>query len=254
MTRHFLLISILLVNLCSQVVQADENYEQAIANWSKVLVKYVDTAGRVDFSALAQNREALDDFVAYIASTSPKSAPELFPEQQDRLAYHLNAYNALAMQGVIEKGIPSGFTSFFKRAAFFKFRKITIGGKKTSLYDYENGVIRAFNEPRIHFALNCMVKDCPRLPREPFLANTLDEQLNSVTREFFNKEKHLRLDREKGIVYLSEILDFYTEDFVSSGRAQDLLSYVNNYLDIPAPDSYRVKFIKYDWRINSQAQ
>ena len=233
-------------------VYADEAYEAALANWAVVLNKFVDDEGRVDFERLSKDRKELDTFVAYVNSTSPASHPQQFGDRDAVIAYHLNAYNALAMHGVIEKGIPSGFNSFFKRAAFFKFRKVIIGGEKTSLYDYENDVIRPMGDARVHFALNCMVKDCPRLPREPFLAASLDEQLQSASFEFFNKEKHLRLDAKKKIVHVSSILDFYTEDYVSSGKARDLVPYINQFRTSPVPEDFKVKFIPYDWTINQQ--
>jgi hypothetical protein len=53
-------------------------------------------------------------------------------------------------------------------------------------------------------------------------------------------------------LYLSSILDFYTKDFVKSGRAKDLVSYVNQYLPQAVAEDYRVKFINYDWTINQQ--
>jgi len=170
------------------------------------------------------------------------------------LAYHLNAYNALAMYGVISENIPADFDSFFKRLSFFKFRSVVIGGQKTSLQNYENDVIRLFGEPRVHFALNCMVRDCPRLPMQPFNGETLEQQLESATQEFFDKAKHIRVDEYKRILYVSKILDFYTEDFVPSGKAKDLLGYVNGYAKMKVPADYRVKFIDYNWTINQQPE
>ena len=250
--KNFLFNVVCFAVLSLPMAHADESYDVALTNWSAVLNKFVDNEGRVDFEKLAQDREQLDKFVSYIASTSPASDPARFAGRDAVIAYHLNAYNALAMHGVIEKGIPSGFNSFFKRAAFFKFRKVIIGGEKTSLYDYENDVIRPIGEARVHFALNCMVRDCPRLPREPFLAASLEDQLQSVSVEFFNKDKHLRLDPDKKIVHVSSILDFYTEDYVSSGKARDLVPYINKFRKKPVPADYRVKFIPYDWTINQQ--
>ena len=168
------------------------------------------------------------------------------------MAYHINAYNALAMYGVIERRLPKDFGNFFKRASFFKFRKIVIGGEKTSLYDYENGVIRKLDEPRIHFALNCMVRDCPRLPQQPFLADTLEQQLDEVTREFFNKDRHILIDNKQRTLHLSWIMDFYIKDFVASGKSRDLIPYVNKYSKQTVPVDYSVRFIKYDWTVNQQ--
>ena len=230
---------------------AAEDYADAVQYWSTVLEKFVDDQGRVAFSSLAQDRGDLDKFIDYLTRVSPANAPEQFDMPAKTLAYHINAYNALAMYGVIEEDIPADFDSFFKRAGFFKFRKVNIGGKKTSLYDYENKVIRPLDEPRVHFALNCMVRDCPRLPRKPFMAGELDRQLQAVTVEFFANDKHLRIENDKREVLVSEILRFYTKDFVRSNKRQDLIEYINQYRADAVPTDYKVRFIPYDWTINS---
>jgi len=80
----------------------------------------VNDRGQVDFRGLAKSPGDLKAFVDYIARVSPESDPALFPGAETRLAYHINAYNALAMYNVIDSGIPrslSGFTKlrFFRR-------------------------------------------------------------------------------------------------------------------------------------------
>ena len=97
-----------------------------------------------------------------------------------------------------------------------------------------------------------MVKDCPRLPRKAFTAVKLDMELDALTREFFSKDRHLRLDHEKKTLWVSEILKFYTRDFIASGKTQDLLSYVNKYVNKEIPEYYKVRFIPYDWTLNQQ--
>ena len=236
----------------AQIPAQEISYEAALSHWSRVLARFVDEEGRVDFHGLANDRADLDRFVEYISRVSPATHADEFDAPEQVLAYHINTYNALAMHGVLETGIPAGFTSFFSRLRFFKLRRVLIGGERTSLYDYENRVIRALGEPRIHFALNCMVRDCPRLPQEPFRADTLESQLHAATLEFFSKERHLRVDYENHEVRLSEILDFYTEDFVADGNRQNLIDYVNRYVSTPIDAAYRVQFIPYDWTINQQ--
>lgn len=252
MFKRFICVCFLAVIAYPAMATNHEDYQTALANWSRTLQMYVDEQGRTDFIALASDSDDLRDFVSFVESASPATHPELFTSADEVLAYHINAYNALAMYGVISEDIPSDFDGFFKRLSFFKLRSVVIGGRKTSLYDYENKVIRPLDEPRVHFALNCMVKDCPRLPREPFLAETLEAQLEQAAREFFAKDKHIRVDAKKRIVYVSKILDFYTEDFVSSGKTRDLKEYVNRYVEILIPEDYRVKFINYNWTINQQ--
>ena len=225
-------------------------YAEGIDAWSRVLNVYVDDQGRTDFKSLAGDTSDLDAYVNVLATNGPRSRPQLFDTPEKVLAYHINAYNVLAMHGVIEEDIPKNFSSFFKRAKFFKFRKVKLDGTTTNLYDYENEVIRPLGDPRVHFALNCMVRDCPRLPREPFDGTKLEVQLQDLTVKFFGKAKYLRIDKTKREVRVSEILKFYTEDFVRSGKRRDLISYINRYTENALPSDYRVRFIPYDWTIN----
>ena len=131
--------------------------------WGRVLEKYVDNEGRIDFSGVANDRSDLDRFVAYVYDIGPNNRPELFPTAQHLLAFHINAYNALAMHKVIETGIPESL-AVIKKIPFFALGMVRVGGMDISLYDYENNVIRALGDPRIHVALNCMSVSCPRLP------------------------------------------------------------------------------------------
>lgn len=251
LTSQLLLLFGLLAT--SQVIAQDGNvYLEHLDKWSNVLTKFVDEEGRTDFTTLAQDSSDLETFVAAIEQVSPSSHPEFFDTPSQVLAYHANAYNALAMWGIIDRGIPDNLSSFFKRASFFKLRKVTIGGEKTDLYNYENKVIRPLGEERMHFALNCMVIDCPRLPRKPFYADSLEQDLQIAAVEFFTKQKHTQVDHEEKELLLSGIMKFYTEDYVDSGKTQDLLGYVNQFREDKVPEDYRVKYLKYDWTINHQ--
>ena len=109
------------------------------AAWTKVLTRYVDDAGRIDFDSLRQNHVDLDRVVAFIAAVDPDSQPQRFPDKHSRLAFYINAYNALAMYGVVQAGVPEslgGLTKF----TFFYLRTFTIGEKSISLYKFENDV------------------------------------------------------------------------------------------------------------------
>jgi hypothetical protein len=225
---------------------------EAFDLWSSVLTRFVDEQGRTDFEALAADRSALDEFVAYVEQVSPATMPELFPRRADVLAYHLNAYNTLVMRGVIDERITDGFTSFLKRQSFFRLRRVTVGGRSMSLSTYENEVIRALGEPRVHFALNCMVRSCPRLPQHAFDADDLEAQLEAAAREFCNDPRNVRVEAAAREVWLSAIFDFYTEDFAPDGKRESLIAYVNRYRDEPIDSRLAVKFLPYDWTLNRQ--
>jgi len=97
--------------------------------WSRVLYRFVDDDGRVDFAGLSLDTADLDSFVAFVGRAGPETNPELFPNRADVLAYHLNAYNALAMRGILDAGLPDDLDGVFKRSRFFKRRKFLIDGR-----------------------------------------------------------------------------------------------------------------------------
>jgi hypothetical protein len=217
---------------------------QAQAAWARVLSQYVNERGLVDFAGLAKAPQDLHAVVRYVATTKV----ELLATPSERLSYHINAYNALSMFNVIDLGLPASNASLASRYRFFIGRKHQIGGQTQSLYDYENLVIRKLGEPRIHWALNCSALSCPVLPREPFTAAMLDAELERESRAFFANVQNLRVDHNTRTVFLSEMLNFFPEDFVPTA-APNLIAYVKRYSPMPLDESYRVEFIPYDWTI-----
>lgn len=224
--------------------------DDPIEAWARVLARFVDDSGAVAFAELADDPRDLETYVNYIARVSPASDPAAFPTADDRLAYYINSYNALAMYNVLEYGIPESL-GFFRRFAFFYRKEFTIGGRELSLYDYENEVIRPHGDERVHFALNCMTVACPVLPREPFYAEGLQAALDDAARTFFSQERNLRVDETRQTVRVSEILDFYKEDFLAV--SDSLIAYVNRYVEPDIPAGYQLEFIDYDWTVNARS-
>jgi hypothetical protein len=217
------------------------------AAWTEVLARHVDDAGRIDFDSLRQNHADLDRVVAFIAAVDPDSQPQRFPDKHSRLAFYINAYNALAMYGVVQAGVPESLGGLMK-FTFFYLRTFTVGGKSISLYKFENDVIRPLGEERVHFALNCMVVSCPRLPHVAFSAASLDGQLDTAARSFVGDTRNLWIEHAKREVWLSAIFDFYTEDFLA--RAPSLIAYVNRYRAVQVPADFKVRFLEYHWTVN----
>jgi len=221
--------------------------EAAHAAWTRVLERFVNERGEVDFRGLSRDRGDLDRYLRFVADTrlDQLAAPD------ERLAHMINAYNALSMWHVIESGIPDSHAGW-RKLVFFVFWKLPVDGRALSLYHFENDVIRPFtrslNDPRVHFALNCSAVACPELPRTPFEAESLERQLERETRAFFERPENLRIDHASRTVWLSEILDFYTEDFVPDA-APSLIAFANRYAPTPAPSDYTVRFTPYDWTI-----
>jgi Protein of unknown function, DUF547 len=221
------------------------------AAWERVLEKFVNADGQINFAGLAKDRADLDQFVAYVYAQGPNNAPQHFPTPNHVLAYHINAYNALSMYKVIDVGIPET-NAGLRKVFFFTLGNVQVGGESISLYNYENKVIRPLGDPRIHMALNCMSVSCPRLPRDVFLAETLDIQLDRETRKFFSEARNATADDVKKTFTLSEILKFFTEDFLIKDKT--LTAFVNRYRVQQVLADYKVTFFDYDWTINRQRQ
>ncbi len=224
---------------------------QAEAAWARVLDRFVDGRGAVDFKALASDRTDLDRMLRHVADTPLNR----FAGSRERLANMINAYNALSMANVIGSGLPETHAGLVAKLRFFVLRKQVIGGEAMSLYTFENDVIRPFTraigEPRVHFALNCSALACPALPRQPFRATALDAELARETQAFFARPENLRVDDAAREVWLSELLNFYPEDFVPAHGAS-LIDYVNRTLGLSLPLDYTLRFTPYDWTVAHQ--
>ena len=221
--------------------------DDALRAWATVLTRFVDERGEVDFAALARDRGDLNRYVRYVAETPPES----LPDGPARLAHFINAYNALSMFNVVDSGIPQTHAGWNK-VGFFVLRQFTVGDRAMSLRGFENDVIRPYararGDPRIHFALNCSAVACPVLPRTPFSSEGLDAELERETRAFFARPINFRIDAAMRTVWLSEILDFYPEDFVPVPAAS-LLVYANRYAPQAAALDFMVRFTPYDWTV-----
>jgi hypothetical protein len=236
------------VPCAAQVAVADAD---ADVHWARVLHNFVNDGGQVDFCGIARDQADLRDYVDYIGRMSPESTPAAFPTRNAALAYYINSYNALAMHNVIVSGMPKAL-GLFTRAWFFGGRHFTIGGIATTLYTYENSVIRAVGDERVHFALNCMSVGCPQLPNEPFSSDHLDKQLDEAARHFFSESRNFQFDPVRHIVRVSSILNFYKDDFLK--RSPTLVAYINRYAAVKIPPDTQIEFIPYDWTINAQSR
>lgn len=244
-------------------------------DFERVLQGFADDRGLVDYAALKKNPRDLERYYLLLSTYSPDSHPTLFPSKQSKLAYWINAYNAAAIKIVLTyypissvRDIKPPTALFFlpEKTGFFAFQRVSFGGKTTNLYYLENGVIRKrFSDPRVHFALNCAARGCPRLPRRVFTSERLTEQLDRETRQFLAEERNLRVDHQEKTIYMSSIFKWYKNDFLNwykesfPQQEATLLNYMSLYLPGERSNeirglaaSFRVRFIPYDWRLNDR--
>jgi len=186
-------------------------------------------------------------FRQYVATLAQ---PATLPTRDDRIAHRINAYNALAIQGILDGLSPS---SFLGRQRYFRLKSWPFDGATTTLHDLEHLLLRPLGEPRIHFALVCASRSCPPLRTEAYVAARLDTQLDDQARTFVNDRTRNRFDASSRTAQLSEIFKWYDEDFRGAGSVQRYLArYVADAAvarDL-ARDAFAIEWIPYDWRLN----
>ena len=249
------------------------------------LKRFIDLAkiDAMDEKGLSVDYDALRNssiYSEYRNSCSPRLShfdPQILTSRQEKLAFWINLYNVLVMDGVISRRVTKSVGSNpLKLLAFFRGTSYDVAGYRMSCDDIEHGILRgnrghpmlpglqfSSSDPRlewliepvdirIHFALNCAGCSCP--PIQVYTAEHIDTQLDLAARNFVISD--LKIDQERDKVHLSAIFSWYKSDF----RDQDgIINFLVEYL----PDgnrktwlldhrrSLKFDFRAYDWGLNS---
>ncbi len=203
--------------------------------------------------------------------------------REERLAFWINVYNALLIQGAIAYGLREsvkeargGRGGFFRRTAY------EFGGRRYSLDDIEHGILRANRghpwlpgpqfsgrdarrdhcltsvDPRLHFALNCGAASCP--PVRAYRADAIDQHLDLATRGFLNGAEGVCVQVAERRVELPKVFHWYRVDFGGrqGGRAagrQGGVVFAARYLDeageraLLLSGDLGVRYRPYDWTL-----
>jgi hypothetical protein len=247
--------------LAAPVARAAFDHEHRA--WTALLARHVvvldqGRSSRVRYAGFANDRAALRAYLGTLGAVSEADYRIFSREQQ--IAFLVNAYNAQMVEKVLTRypDIRSvwDFGKVFGNP--FKDRFFTLLGRPMSLDGIEHDLLRApgaFDEPRIHFAVNCASIGCPMLREEAYVAERLDRQLDEQTRRFLGDRTRNRVDAAAGTLEVSRIFDWYGKDFGSVpawlGERAALLT------DVPAEQArlragaLRLSFLDYDWALNA---
>jgi hypothetical protein len=216
----------------------------------------------VDYAEFKRKRSELKSYLTALESIDQATFDSWATEEQ--LAFLINAYNAWTVELIVEsypdvnsiRELGTITTSPWQKK-FIPF----LGGTR-SLDEIEHEMIRGsgrYNEPRIHFAVNCASIGCPALIDSAFEAATLDAQLEDATKAFLTDRTRNRLESE-GLA-ISSIFDWYRDDFEQGWRdadtLEDFLALYADSLDLTAAQTESlvdgdidIGFTDYDWRLN----
>lgn len=203
--------------------------------------------GYVDYDGIRVH-PGFERFIAQLAA-----APGPFASRNEELAYYINAYNALAIRGILDGYSPA---TRFGRLRYFRWLEFPVAGEQLTLEDIEHQRLRPLGEPRIHFALVCASLSCPRLANRAYLPETLDAQLEAAARGFVNDITRNHFDVAQKAAFLSPIFDWFRADF--EGSAGSLPAFLDGYIEEPAARAalregrLTLRFLPYDWDLNGR--
>lgn len=214
-----------------------------------LLKKHVDADGWVSYEGFKKDRTELKKYLDLLQANAPNDASW---SREQKLAYWINAYNAFTIELVLQyypvesiKDIGSKIQVPFVNTPWdIKF--IKIGGKELDLNNIEHSILRKeFDEPRIHFAINCASYSCPVLRAEAYTAEKLEAQLKEQAESFVNDPRRNKIT--SSTAELSKIFDWFGGDFT---KKSTLNAFINQYSKTKLTDKTKVSYIEYDWRLN----
>jgi len=216
--------------------------------WDKLTKKHVTQEGYVDYEGFIADSVQVKEYLALLGNNHPNDE---FWSRDERLAYWINAYNAFTVKLIMDnyplesiKDIKNGIP-FVNTVWDIQF--IEIEERTYDLNNIEHGIIRPkFEEPRIHFAVNCASVSCPRLRNEAYTAEKLDDQLTDQAETFLADESKNKISADK--LQLSKLFTWYGGDFTKDG--QEVVDYVRKYTDQNINDDAEIEYIDYDWKLN----
>lgn len=253
--RFFLILMVMGVNLgfASELItdepviissQNNFNISQLIkypdhSKWDNLLKKYVTEEGSVDYKGFKDDKIELNGYLTLLTNNPPQknwTKPQL-------LAYYINLYNAATVFLIVENYPVKSITDIKNP---WNDNRISVGGRMLSLDDIEHNILREMDEPRIHFALNCASISCPKLSRDAYTVEKLEEQLDRAAKDFINSDKN---EISNSNAKVSPIFKWYFKDFKVNGKT-DVIAFINQYSKVKMSSDAKVMFKRYNWDLN----
>lgn len=225
-----------------KVTIAENNYNfHEYKNLNSLLSTYVTSSGKVNYAGIKSNKAKLEEILKEFESNFPGSDWST----AQKLTYWINAYNIYTIKLVVDNYPTTSITKITAKPWHKKF--IQLGGQTYSLNEIENDVIRKrFNEPRIHFALNCASESCPVLLNKAYTPEAVYGQMTSQTKRFLNDASKNTFDKKE--VQISKIFEWYQEDFTKGGKT--VFDFINKYRTEQLDDQ-KITYKEYSWDLNN---
>jgi len=215
---------------------------QEYASFTSFLKSHVSSSGKVNYAKIKTDISQLNAIIKTFEENYPTSSWT----RNEVLVYWINAYNLYTLKLVASNYPVSSIKDITVKPWHKKF--IKLGGATISLNDIEHSKIRAkYNEPRIHFALNCASKSCPVLLNKAFTTKSLYYLLTAQTKKFLNDATKNNFSNPKSIK-ISSLFDWYSGDFAK--KEGSVIDFINKYRTEQLKNP-KIGYLEYSWKLNN---
>jgi hypothetical protein len=225
--------------------------------------------GLVYYRVLKAEHARLDAYVAALAAASIDSAP-----REERLAFWLNAYNALVLKTVVDHyPIPQRTSEYPARSirqipGAFERTVHRIAGRMLTLDQIEQTVLADFHDPRLFLVIGRGALGGGRLRSEAYTAANVEAQLKEAASECANRSQCIEVDRVNNVVRVSSIFSWRSAEFIEayadkapeafaarSPIERAALGFIQPQLltterEFLASNQFKVAFKPFDWSLN----
>ena len=208
--------------------------------WDSELKKYVDKEGNVNYRLWKKNSKLLETYLINLENNPPINQWT----KNDSLAYFINAYNAVTVKLILDN---YPLRSIKDLIIPWWLKRFKLNSEKITLNFIEHKILRKMDDPRIHFAINCASRSCPKLQNVAYYSHKLENQLNDAASGFINDQTKNKINVNH--LMLSKIFSWFKDDF---GNRIQLLKFVNKYSKIKILESARIEYLNYDWNLNEK--
>lgn len=220
-------------------------------DYARVLARFVDESGDVDYAGLRADPKELDEYINRIGSLDLAKI-----EKTHLHALVINLWNATALR-IIAQNYDT-FDSAKDLTNYLTRRTVKLMGERISLDNLEHAILRSyFSDPCNPFALARGTKSKPRLQRVPYDGDHLLEQLEAAARDCLGS---VTISKSGDYVQVPRVIHDYAKDLEVQGVANKLSPFLMKYFPPEAKAlleklgdralSYRFM----DWTLNAKPQ
>ncbi len=213
------------------------------AAFDAMLSQHVNAVGDVDYMAFLDDTTDLKDYLDYLS----ENEPETTWSNDKKMAYWINLYNAFTIYNILIE-YPVNSILDIEGGMIWTQRLAMVGDSSYTLDQIEKErLLATYNEPRVHFAVNCAAASCPPLLNKARTEANIQQYYTSTTNSFINNTDYNYISMDS--ISVSKVFDWYAADF---GGANNIVDYFQQYADSTISDSAVVTYQMYDWDLNAQ--